>query len=145
MDEVRCENCEKEHDGSYGSGRFCGSVCARGFSTQEKREENNRQVSKSLMGHKPIPLSPEVRQRANELQRLTWERKILTGDWDSLSLGSKRRRVLLEQQGKCLLCDLSEWMGETLVLQLDHKDGDNNNNKRENLRGLCPNCHSQTP
>lgn len=32
-----------------------------------------------------------------------------------------------------------------LVLQLDHTDGNNRNNLLENLRILCPNCHSQTP
>ena len=29
-----CENCEKEHDGSYGSGRFCSKECARSFSSK---------------------------------------------------------------------------------------------------------------
>ena len=31
-----------------------------------------------------------------------------------------------------------------LSLQLDHIDGDSDNNKLHNLRLLCPNCHSQT-
>ena len=34
-----CENCGKEHDGAYGSGRFCCSKCARSFST--KNDDNN--------------------------------------------------------------------------------------------------------
>ena len=34
-----CENCGKEHNGEYGSGRFCCSKCARSFST--KNESNN--------------------------------------------------------------------------------------------------------
>lgn len=36
------------------------------------------------------------------------------------------------------------WNGEQLVLQLDHIDGNSRNNLKENLRLLCPNCHSQT-
>lgn len=35
-------------------------------------------------------------------------------------------------------------MGERITFELDHIDGNNTNNSRENLRGLCPNCHSQT-
>jgi very-short-patch-repair endonuclease len=45
-----CENCSLEHDGTYGSGRFCCSKCARSFSTKNKRNEINRKVSKSLAG-----------------------------------------------------------------------------------------------
>lgn len=36
------------------------------------------------------------------------------------------------------------WLGKTLSLQLDHINGINNDNRIENLRFLCPNCHSQT-
>ncbi len=50
---MKCENCEKQHDGSYGSGRFCTSKCARGFSTKEKRSLINDKVSKSLKGFVP--------------------------------------------------------------------------------------------
>ena len=32
-----CENCGKEHDGSYGSGRFCCKECARSFSTKQSQ------------------------------------------------------------------------------------------------------------
>lgn len=37
-----------------------------------------------------------------------------------------------------------EWNGRTLILQLDHKNGDSTDNRLENLHILCPNCHSQT-
>jgi len=37
------------------------------------------------------------------------------------------------------------WNGKPLVLQLDHKDGDKKNNQLDNLRILCPHCHTQTP
>ncbi len=51
-----CENCRTEHDGSYGSGRFCSVKCARGFSTKEKRSLINEKVSKKIAntGNKPI-------------------------------------------------------------------------------------------
>lgn len=45
----------------------------------------------------------------------------------------------------CYECDLFSWRGKPLSLHLDHKDGDNQNHRLENLRLLCPNCHSQTP
>lgn len=45
---------------------------------------------------------------------------------------------------KCAICGCVEWQGKTLSLELDHINGINNDNRLENLRFLCPNCHSQT-
>lgn len=57
------------------------------------------------------------------------------------------RRVMLES-GIPHLCEKCScepiWLGEPLVLQIDHINGDNRDNQRHNLRFLCPNCHSQT-
>jgi hypothetical protein len=56
------------------------------------------------------------------------------------------KRCLSEAQGyTCIECKLSdEWNEKPLRLQLDHIDGNPDNNFPENLRLLCPNCHSQT-
>ena len=45
---------------------------------------------------------------------------------------------------KCAICGIKEWNGKTLSLEIDHINGINNDNRIENLRFLCPNCHSQT-
>lgn len=45
----------------------------------------------------------------------------------------------------CLKCgNDGNWMGEKMTLQLEHKNGVNNDNRLDNLCFLCPNCHSQT-
>ena len=45
---------------------------------------------------------------------------------------------------KCSCCGISEWNGKELRLQIDHIDGNNANDRIENYRYLCPNCHTQT-
>jgi Zn finger protein HypA/HybF involved in hydrogenase expression len=46
---------------------------------------------------------------------------------------------------KCNICNLEpKWNNKVLILQLDHINGINNDNRLSNLRFLCPNCHSQT-
>ena len=58
------------------------------------------------------------------------------------------RRAILEigRSYRCALChNPGAWQGRPLVLQVDHLDGDFLNNHADNLRLLCPNCHSQTP
>lgn len=60
-----------------------------------------------------------------------------------------RLKIRLINEGvmeyKCSECgNDGEWMGKKLSLQLEHKNGINNDNRKENLTFLCPNCHSQS-
>ncbi len=86
-------------------------------------------------------------QRIRGIQTVRENRKAFyaVAEWDALPHAEQRRRVLAEQNDTCLRCEINEWMGEQLVLELDHINGDHNDNQRDNLRYLCLNCHSLTP
>jgi 5-methylcytosine-specific restriction endonuclease McrA len=59
---------------------------------------------------------------------------------------SVRKTILKENliEYKCGICEIDSWNGKKLSLHLDHVNGVNGDHRLENLRFLCPNCHSQT-
>ena len=60
----------------------------------------------------------------------------------------KLRNRLIEESilgYECSACGINDHMGIPISLELDHINGDRRDHRLENLRLLCPNCHSQTP
>lgn len=73
--------------------------------------------------------------------------EILEGRRPTYKTGTLRKRLLAHGilDNSCSECGIGpEWNGKSLTLELDHINGINNDHRLENLRILCPNCHSQT-
>ena len=62
--------------------------------------------------------------------------------------GQQIKNKLLREgifEDTCVECNISNiYNNKPIVLQLDHINGDHSDNRIENLRILCPNCHTQT-
>jgi hypothetical protein len=63
-----------------------------------------------------------------------------------ISASKLRRRLIKEglKEHKCEECELKEWQGKLIPLELHHKDGNRFNNNLSNLQILCCNCHALT-
>ena len=84
-----------------------------------------------------------------DVQRLIKTRDMSDYLSNKVPMQSDKLKIRLINEGyldpNCDICRRSLWVCEDIPLQLDHVNGNNDDNSLENLRLLCPNCHAQTP
>ena len=90
----------------------------------------NKNNISGFLKHKTISLSEILIKNSNFLNTHRLKLKLI-------KKGIKTRM--------CEICNLTEWNNKPIPIQLDHINGDRTDNRIENLRILCPNCHAQTP
>jgi len=141
---MNCPKCNSLFDekSKWGIKKFCSRSCAN---SRIRTEEIKLSVSKALKGRRTRP-PLTITQEKTRLDKFkeTALKKYLNTPFEELGMENRRRRVMEEQNHACKECELTEWRGRPITLELEHIDGNNKNNNRDNLIGLCPNCHSMT-
>ena len=115
-----------------------------------KDRGGNYRIIKSAIDKYQIDVSHFTGQGWNANLKFNPNPKIKTEDllvensnYNSYKL---KKRLLSEgyKEKKCECCGLTEWQGKEIPLELHHINGDNTDNRIENLEILCPNCHALT-
>lgn len=141
---INCPKCDTpfEEKSKWGIKKFCSRSCAN---SRIHSNDTRDKIGNSLRGRETTRSSSrESKDAWREKLRATKLQQYLDTPFEDLGMENRRRRVFEEQHYRCNRCGIDNWLGEVLSLELEHKDGNNKNNARENLEGLCPNCHSLT-
>jgi hypothetical protein len=114
---------------------FCGRSCAAKY--------NNRARGGTLSKGTCVTCGCKVAKSRTYCPKCFESSKLLS--FEEVRTDRGRRRALLRERGhSCEICKNSEWCTQPIPIELDHMDGNSDNNDRSNLRLVCPNCHAQT-
>jgi len=122
---MKCEKCNKEIDGTFGSGRFCNRRCAN---SRIRTNEIKEKISKSLMGN------------TNTLGKIHKKEsidKIKTSHRKRSKTKNFRIKDLKKEKTKCQKCYNIKY------LEVHHNDDNNKNNNWNNIIVLCKRCHKK--
>lgn len=143
--------------------KFCSSACAHSRpQTEDVRQKKAVSAKRFLTEHPDYRPTPprgdaflEARKRGGQAagrkrreQRIHKIEQVLQDGGTRQDISNFRllRELLIEKFGNvCMSCgQKGTWNGRPLTMQVHHEDGDCENNKLENLKLVCPNCHTQT-
>ena len=160
LDPKHCSQCKKILEYSHRYKTFCDSSCSATFNNL-KRSTAIRKDPKQFK-EKRLPVSWNCLNCNKEYTTVAWrigkycdtncqhnfEYKQRVDTWlvEHKKIGKGvMKRYLSDSCGyKCAVCGIIDWNNKKLVLELEHIDGNSDNNALENLCLICPNCHSQT-
>lgn len=120
-------------------------LCSRRYVGPKKNEKSVGELCGIISIHMPYKFTDiDRRKSVARAREKAAKNKLREGTHPS---GRLLRTLLLEvekREYKCECCGIDTWQGRKLTLQIDHINGIHYDNRPENLRFICPNCHSLT-
>lgn len=139
----KCESCNNNIPYEKKVNKYCGHSCSAKV-TNVKRAKFNKQClncDNNIQGRGKKYCSHSC-QKGYEFKQSFNE--FMSGVNVNFNIKTIRR-IMLELYGhQCTSCNNTEWMGKPIPLEIHHIDGDADNDTKDNLEQLCPNCHAIT-
>lgn len=146
----RCLHCSNPIEyNKKSSNNFCSRSCSASYNNARKKKKKPHSCTCINCNKVYIAQKTDIGLYCSNQCFHDHKYKERLADWinGSYRPGSRQfiKKYLTETHGyKCSCCGISEWNDKALTLEIDHIDGRSDNNRPENLRLICPNCHSQT-
>jgi Zn finger protein HypA/HybF involved in hydrogenase expression len=142
-----CKSCLKSFDARDKRRKFCSSSCSSSFNNRGKNRHNTN-ITK-LCRHCSAPFTTTIHKNkiyckqciSNKIP--SQNRRVV--NLDNALTDSTRKKILIDIYGKkCSICLNDTWLNGPIPIEIDHVDGNSDNNSQNNLRLICPNCHATT-
>lgn len=150
LEPTKCKKCDRPLSYEKRHNQYCSRSCSISQNNMgiPRNVTHGRNKPKRCAQCKKMTTNRKFCSRKcfNDNKKEQTNRLVLSGKY-SKNFGSQRTlsRVLISHRGhQCEVCKLFQWQGETIPINVHHKDGDAKNNKADNLQLLCLNCHGLT-
>lgn len=139
-----CKRCQIEYVKPSKNSLFCNSSCAASFNNLSRR----RTPRQCRCGRAMAAGSRQCRECYRNEDELTqaWLRDEISGTTEYALRAFVRKYIVERDGGRCVECAFAgvNPYSKRSILQIDHVDGNWQNDRPENLRLICPNCHAMT-
>lgn len=158
---IICKHCGNPHSFEKIKNKFCSINCATTYNNLKTHWRDVRGLRKQNIScfncgenfkekHQKKFCSGKCQQEFQSKEYITnWKSGLINGCNNGVTKGLSKfiKKYIFEKfNNTCSCCGQSGvWNNKPLKLQIEHIDGNSENNTENNLTLLCPNCHTQTP
>lgn len=138
---MNCLNCNNETSNP----KFCNASCSAIFNNTSNHWRKQHGIIKNIP--QCLNCGDECKKNASKFcsKECHIEYKMLSAISNSTASHKTTKKYLLAKFGNiCNICGITEWNNKIIKMELEHINGNSEDNTLDNVCLICPNCHSQT-